>query len=109
MTTMLSLLINAVPLVDPAQMDCEDKDVPGVYRVDLDIESVIGASMHKCASMALDVFHSSVPVGILDDFSFDVLTFDTRTPISQDENHDDYSASHCGDVEKISDAPLEHC
>lgn len=108
MTTTLSLLINAVAVVDPGQMDYDDQDVSGLYRVDLDLETVIGLSMGKCASMALDVFHSSVPVSVLDDFCFVVLTEDTRTPIQQDQDHEDYSASQCGDIEKISDAPLEH-
>jgi hypothetical protein len=84
--------------------DREDASVPGVYLVEF-ASHVCDLPLPKLASTALDVFHSDVPIGVLDDFEFTVV-HGVDTIVAQDPDHEDYSGSDDGAVRKISDAPM---
>lgn len=85
--------------------DQEDQGAAGIYEVALS-EKASRMPERKCASIALDVFHSHVPIGGLDDFAITVLDEQGRV-IAEDGDHEDYSGSHEGQVlGKISDTPL---
>lgn len=69
----------------------EDKNVPGVYVVEVNA----GHPPDKSASIALDIFHSRVAIGMLDDFEISVVGKDGQV-IPQDEAHEDYSGENEG-------------
>lgn len=102
----LSLLINVTSLQPRTDLDSEDVDVAGVYRVDLDFDAAEHQTLAKRASMALDVFHSSVAIAVLDDFSITVINPQDRTEVDQDPEHDDYSESDSGVAYKMRDVPF---
>jgi len=82
--------------------DAEDREnnIPGIYAVDVDIS----LPSHQAASAALDGFHSTVSIGMLDDFSFFVMCGDLK--LVEDPDHEGYSlTSATGHVEKIGDIP----
>jgi hypothetical protein len=70
----------------------DDLSVSGEYLIE--VPSNISDSV--AASIALDVFHSNVPVRNLDDFEFEV--YKNYLPISQASNWVDYSGSELGSV-----------
>jgi hypothetical protein len=101
-TTMQTNLKISVRRVLPLT-DREDAHAPGTYLVQF-AESVKGLPQPKLASIALDVFHSNVSIGCLDDFEINVVDELDRT-VQQDADHDDYSGSDDGTVEQINDSP----
>lgn len=102
----LSLLINVTSLQARADLDHEDVDVAGVYRVDLDFYAAEHQTLAKRVSMALDVFHSSVAITMLDDFRITVINPQDRAVVDQDPEHDDYSESNSGVAYKMRDVPF---
>lgn len=97
---MLQITVRRIaPLTDE-----EDAEVPGLYKV-LFNQDVSSLTREKQASMALDIFHSTIAIGTLDDF--DIMVVDNNgQAVGQDDSHEDYSSSKAGDVEKVSDVPL---
>lgn len=83
----------------------EDEGAEGQYAVIFRTD-VRGMSDEKRASMALDIFHAHQSIEHLDDFEIAVIDEDGNV-VAQDLIHEDYSASDDGDVEKISDAPVQ--
>lgn len=67
-----------------------DIDVAGDYEVSLNEEVVD----EQIADVALDVFHDSVPIKVLDDFEFTVLfNGEVKEPAPE---HESYSYKHLG-------------
>jgi len=96
----IDVAVAAINLRLKKHLEAEDRHVPAVYVVSV----LKKLSAEKSASVALDVFHSTVPVGNLDDFVF--LVFDPLTGriLPEDDNHEAYSGSNLGcDCERISD------
>jgi hypothetical protein len=94
--------INVRQLTDELS-DADDEGLAGVYRVDFHEEAhTLPAA--KAAAVALDVFHENWGIGCLDDFEITVLDAQ-GAPISPDPDHEDYSGSGLGMVDKISDEP----
>lgn len=102
----LSLLINVTSLQARADLDREDVNVAGVYRVDLDFDAAEHQTLAKRASMALDIFHSSVAIAVLDDFCITVINPQDRAEVAQDPEHEDYSESDSGVAYKMRDVPF---
>lgn len=84
--------------------DREDAGTPGVYLVDF-APDVRTHPAPKLASIALDIFHSNVPIGAMDDFEITVI-YGGATVAGRDPDHEDYSGSNDGSIEKISDHPM---
>lgn len=96
------LLVSVRASVPVDELSEEDKGVAGVYEV------VVPAGIPdaEAASIALDTFHQTQPIGELDLFQITVLDEGGRM-LSPDPDHEDYSKGHLGgDVEKVSDTPL---
>lgn len=87
-----------------ALSDEEDAEVDGVYQVHF-FDCVSALPLEKRAAIALDIFHSSIAIGTLDDFDIAVVDHLNRA-VAQDEAHESYSASDDGSVEKIADYPV---
>lgn len=102
----LSLLINITNVQAPTQLNQEDTRVAGLYRVDLHLDAAEGQQLSTRASMALDIFHSSVAVAVLDDFVINVINPQDRRVVEPDPSHEEYSANDNGYVYKLRDIPL---
>jgi hypothetical protein len=81
---------NVVPLTELSKRN--DRGVKGVYSVEVEA----GLPGEKQAAVALDVFHSSVPVGMPDDFTFTVFDPESGQTLAQDLERADYSGSASG-------------
>lgn len=82
----------------------DDREVPGTYMVTiLDVND--DDTKEKMASCALDAFHESVAIDMLDDFSISILD-DNDHIVSEDKNHETYSYQGDSIVEKIGDFNL---
>ena len=68
----IELVVNARPV--GSKLDDEDLHVPGTYLLEVDQD--LPAAQR--ADAALDIFHSRVPVGVLEDFEFDVIDSVTK-------------------------------
>jgi hypothetical protein len=96
----IPLHVLAIPVVQPDDMDPEDTGVPGVYSVSVEK----GLSEQTMASAALDLFHETIPVTILDDFAFYVIDPGTGRVLEQDEDAESYANGHlASDLEQIGD------
>jgi hypothetical protein len=94
------VLILVKPTVPMRDLDSEDKQVPGTYRVELN-DCVPTALI---ANAALDGFHESVPVGVLDYFEFSVHQFESGRVIDEDTAVESYEhGKGCKEIVKISD------
>lgn len=82
-----------VALTAATASDAEDAHVAGTYLIRLDTR----LPRKKWASAALDVFHESVAIGVLDDYEFTVRERETNAALEQDPLHEDYSLSARGD------------
>jgi len=71
----------------------EDIGIEGIYEVYVDSE----VTENKAASIALDVFHSSIAVEFLDDFDF-YVTDEKGKYISEDDTHCSYSGIDQGRI-----------
>jgi hypothetical protein len=98
------LKINAFCL-GRAPSDEEDDHVEGIYAVQFNADTT-GLSVEKLAAMALDIFHSRIGIGTLDDFTITVLD-GNDDPVEVDDSHEENSASSSGIVEKITDTPYQ--
>lgn len=79
-----------------------DEDVAGDYLLDLD--GSLDPKDH--ANAALDVFHSNIPVKVLDDFSFSVFAADGVQ--LDDDGNGDYRFSKRGTVKgKVNGIPFK--
>lgn len=78
-----TILVVAKPVVDIARLtDEEDREVPGTYAVEVPEQ----ADDTLACSIALDVFHSTVAVGVLDEFEFTVIDPATGKELVEDDN-----------------------
>jgi hypothetical protein len=99
MTSKLNINIRRVfPLTDH-----EDASVAGLYQVEFD-QKARGLPLSKLAGIALDVLHTNIPIGVLDDFEIDVIDDETKL-IAPAPEHEEYSGSQLGTIEKISEKP----
>lgn len=64
----MELTVWVTPLIAPAELHEDDKDVPGQYIVEIDDD----VGFDQAAGVAKDVFHDHVAVKVLDDFVFSV-------------------------------------
>jgi hypothetical protein len=83
--------------------DPEDEGLAGVYRVDLN-EAAHALPAPKAAAVALDVFHYHWEIGCLDDFEIAVLDANGLV-VDPDPDHDNYSSTDLGVVDKLCDEP----
>lgn len=94
--TIVSVL--AKPLVAIENLHADDvESVPG--RVDIKIDASVDRNLW--ADVALDVFHSSIPVKVLDDFEFSVV-LDGRE-LEPVDNHETYSMDGRGVIVEVFD------
>lgn len=93
-----------VQLIADKPTDSEDGDVEGLYEVELH-SSADGLPKEKLASIALDVFHSNIGIGTLDDFVISALDSDL-TVLGEDESHEPYSGSKLGTLYKVEDEAM---
>jgi hypothetical protein len=94
--------INASNQVLLADLEEEDRSVPGVYRV------LVPADLAppQRASAALDVFHSKIGIGVPEDFSFTPYDIESNAALIETADHEAHSTSMPSDIEKVSDTPL---
>lgn len=83
-------ILKVTPKVQSTALNANDVDVEGEYQITLN-ESVEGT---KIVDVALDVFHSNIPVKVIDDFSYTVFFEDNV--ITPNPEHDAFSLSHLG-------------
>ncbi len=86
------VFIAAVPLVENEDLEEEDQDVPGVYSVV--VPKIL--SIPDRASAALDFFHNSCAVGVLDDFLFCAYDPVTGIVMEESDGNESYSKTHLG-------------
>lgn len=72
----------------------DDSDVAGIYVIELN-DGVV--PFNRWADAALDVFRSSVPVKVPDDFEFKVTRKDGKE-IDRTADHEDGSFKHAGEI-----------
>ena len=77
--------INVQELCPPT--DPEDIGVAGIYEVSFAVATA-GLTPSKMASMVLDIFHSNVAIGMLDDFDIAVIDANDQF-VEQDPTHQD--------------------
>lgn len=98
-----SLKVNVRQLVADEDLDdVEDECVKGIYKVEFAFDSA-SFTLPVKVSIALDIFHSTVAIGYLDDFEVCVVDDEGR-PMEEDPNYEPYSVIWKGDVLKISDS-----
>lgn len=91
------LAIAAIPV--SIELEPEDDQVAAVYSVMVKKS----LSLQDRASAALDVFHSNVPVGCLDDFEFYVFEPTTGVVLDEADDNEAYTKGHLGrDLERIA-------
>lgn len=93
-----------VQLIADKPTDVEDSDVEGMYEVELH-SSTDGMPKEKLASIALDVFHSNIGIGTLEDFVISALDSDLVV-LDEDESHEPYSGSKLGAVYKVDEQAM---
>ncbi|TAL65809.1 MAG: hypothetical protein EPN79_11705 [Burkholderiaceae bacterium] len=100
---MRELLVNVSPLVDANELDLEDENVAGVYTVYVDQ----AVSMKVHASVALDTFHSTIAISMLDDFVIDVVDSIDHRVLEEEEDAPHYAIDRHGNFgEKIQPEPF---
>lgn len=98
----IEVAVAAVPGVTPAELNEEDRLVPGVYSVMVQ-KHLLPARM---AAAALDRFHSTVPVGELEDFSFFVFDPQSGLVLEEDPAREGYADTDLAkDCLRIGDEP----
>lgn len=99
----VTLLVNAANATPKRRMERDDLGVVGIWSVEVDA----GIDPAARAEAALDVFHESVAVDVLDDFEFDVVDPESARVLARDFDHESYSLSGSGAVAgKLADKPL---
>lgn len=83
--------VHAIPLA--GNLDPEDLSVPGEYKIKIQAE----VPHEMIADVALDVFHSNIPVDNLDDFEF-VVKDAEGNEMETNPEHDSYSGAHLGEI-----------
>jgi hypothetical protein len=97
-------LLNACPQVAADALDAEDRPVVGVHVIYVRDDVPLP---HR-ADAVLDIFHSKVPVGVLEDFSFDVVDGETGRVVDRSEDGEDYAFADHGDYGfHLAEQPLE--
>jgi len=100
----ITVIIAVKQLVEDDELDYDDRceDIPGTYEI-----KVPGnVAPDVAVSIALDEFHETIPVSMLEDFEF--TTYIDGKPIEQS---DDEGYSHSGEalsLEKVSDELPEY-
>lgn len=82
--------VAAVPLVNRRSLSEDDKNVGGVYQVVFATPCDAGVA----PSRALDRFHTSVPVDVLDDFTFVVFDRDSGIVLPETDGADGYENTY---------------
>lgn len=65
-----TLFIRVEAFANPAELRADDRNIEGIYQVELSDDTPADG----LANAALDGFHSRIPVRMLEDFRFTVLT-----------------------------------
>ena len=78
------VVVRAKAVVSEDELDSDDKNVAGVYVVEGLREK--GVQIGHEANAALDAFHDSIPVAVLDDFTFEVFNADMSTELEESES-----------------------
>lgn len=84
---------------DKAPSASDDAEVAGIYTVEVGC----GLSDEEAASAALDAFHSSIAVRVLEDFEFEV--FDGERELVEAPDAQSYASTDYGDVWKVGPEP----
>ncbi|MEJ8837645.1 hypothetical protein [Ramlibacter sp. AN1133] len=99
-----TFLVNARPLVRVRELRLDDRSVRGVHLVGVNVT----VAEKSRAEAALDVFHSTVPVKVLDDFEFSVVDPASGRVLPRDHDHESYSLSEEGEyLEQAETRPLK--
>lgn len=102
----MKVLVLATPLQPKSDLHHYDKNVGGTYEVEL----MDDLAPEDIPSAALDGFHDSIAVKVLDDFNFTVHDADTGVQLHESGEHDDYElAGECSSVTQISELLNEKC
>ncbi|WP_206240159.1 hypothetical protein [Novosphingobium terrae] len=77
-------LVSVGATVAPAELEDEDRSVPGLYAIVVDQADVDRHQGEDNAVIeaAKDIFHASIPIGNLDHFSIDVAIVSGATPMA---------------------------
>lgn len=96
----ICVTVHVIQISSNENLDVDDLNVAGVYEVRL--PSTL--PLENYAGVALDAFHSSVSVAVLEDFEFSVCDAQ-GIELNEDENYIAYSSKLQLDITKISDSP----
>lgn len=82
-----------IACVPQSELHPDDDEVSGVYQILVDQD----ISPEKAVSIALDVFHTSIGIRVLDHFEITAHDVTGRLLPNQDEDHEPYSGEGMGD------------
>lgn len=89
------VLVNVKAMVPSRQLYSEDRSVQGVYRVYVPAH----ICNEQAASIALDAFHESVAVKVLDDFDISVFDAKVGRALYEAEDAESYANGAYGDFD----------
>ncbi|MGI2916409.1 hypothetical protein [Vibrio parahaemolyticus] len=92
---MTIVMIHVTPSVSSDTLHFDDQQLGSLYRVTLNDEV-----SEDIADVALDVFHSSIAVKELDNFTFEVKD-ENGTALSLNDDYESYSKSDLGYVDLV--------
>lgn len=98
--TPMEICVAAIPRIPHHELHDDDQHVPGVYNLVLPGH----VPREQCAAAALDTFHSTCPVRILDDFDF-VAFFPQDQLVLDDPNYQVVPQHRGTKILKVSDKP----
>jgi hypothetical protein len=103
MTDEIKVWINVTQVADDEDLDEDDRDaeIPGRYLATLPASAAL-LSRAGQASAALDVFHGSIGISVLDHFGIEAVEED-GSAIDLGDDDAPYSWDSGGDVYKLSD------
>lgn len=96
----VGLEIYVTQLVDDADLESDDAGISGIYAVQIPAATPV----KDYAGVALDGFHLTVPVSMLDDFEFSVRNAQ-GVELVEDEDYIAYSTKLNVDVTRVGDLP----
>lgn len=94
--------VKVIPLIPDSRLHPDDRGLPA----EIDVELNSQANPTEAADVALDVFHGSVAVKVLDNFSFDV--FLDGEQIHGGDSHEGYSLEEGGRIVEKRGSVSDH-
>ena len=100
----IELAVAATPCIPINSLHADDRSVPGVYSIRILKWVWEGLSEKEMTTAALDYFHETCPVKVVDDFLFSVFDPKTCFELVEDTDFDDGSKSYlCNEMVRVSD------